>query len=103
MQPLESYSLFDPEIAENPFAYYAELRKRAPVYKMPIGMWIVSSHALCLQAMRDVETFSSRFIQGMGLPGTEATARRHRRGGARRTVDACSRTTRRRIRTSGSS
>ncbi|MBW2418535.1 MAG: cytochrome P450 [Deltaproteobacteria bacterium] len=72
MQPLESYSLFDPEIAESPFAYYAELRKRAPVYKMPIGMWIVSSHALCLEAMRDAEAFSSKFIQAMGLPGSDA-------------------------------
>jgi cytochrome P450 len=74
MQPLESYNLFDPEIAENPFAYYAELRKRAPVYKMPIGMWIVASHGLCLEAMRDTETFSSKFIQGMGLPGSDAQA-----------------------------
>jgi len=72
MQPLESYNLFDPEVAENPFPYYAELRKRAPVYKMPIGMWIVASHGLCLQAMRDPEAFSSRFIQGMGLPGSDA-------------------------------
>jgi cytochrome P450 len=72
MQPLESYNLFDPAVAENPFPYYAELRSRAPVYKMPIGMWIVASHGLCLEAMRDVETFSSRFIQGMGLPGSDA-------------------------------
>lgn len=68
MQPLESYNLFAPETAENPFEYYAALRSQAPVYKMPIGMWIVSTHALCLEAMLDPETWSSRFIQAMGLP-----------------------------------
>jgi len=69
MQPLESYNLFAPETAENPFEYYAALRSQAPVYQMPMGMWIVSTHALCLEAMLDPETWSSKFIQMMGLPG----------------------------------
>lgn len=72
MNPLESYNLFDPAVAESPFAYYSELRRRAPVYKMPLGMWIVSSHALCLEAIRNVEAFSSRFMGGASLPGTAA-------------------------------
>jgi cytochrome P450 len=67
MQPLESYNLFAPETAEDPFEYYQALREQAPVYRMPTGMWIVSSHALCLEAMRTPETFSSKFIQAMGL------------------------------------
>jgi len=66
MQSLESYNLFDPATAESPFEYYAALRAQAPVYRMPMGMWIVSTHALCLEAMRDPEAFSSRFIQAMG-------------------------------------
>jgi len=65
MQPLESYNLLDPATVENPFEYYAALRERAPVYKMPSGMWIVSSYALCLEAIRDYEAFSSQFIQKM--------------------------------------
>jgi cytochrome P450 len=65
MQPLESYSLTDPATVENPFEFYAALRERAPVYQMPDGMWIVSTHALCLEAIRDYETFSSKFIQKM--------------------------------------
>jgi cytochrome P450 len=68
MQALESYNLFAPETAEDPFAYYAALRAQAPVYRMPIGMWIVSTHALCLEAMLDPEAYSSKFIQAMGLP-----------------------------------
>lgn len=65
MQPLESYSLYDPETVENPFEYYALLREKAPVYQMPTGMWIVSTHALCLEAIRDYASFSSKFIQKM--------------------------------------
>jgi cytochrome P450 len=67
MQALESYNLFAPETAESPFEYYQALREQAPVYKMPIGMWIVSTHALCLEAMLDPATFSSKFIQAMGM------------------------------------
>jgi cytochrome P450 len=65
MQPIESYNLFDPETAENPFEYYSVLREQAPVYQMPTGMWIVSTHALCLEAIRDYESFSSKFLQKM--------------------------------------
>lgn len=74
MKPLESYNLFDPATAENPFEYYAALRERAPVYQMPVGMWIVASHAQCLEAMRDPGTFSSRFMQKMmgGAPRDES-------------------------------
>ena len=73
MKSLESYSLSDPETVENPFEYYKLLREQAPVYQMPTGMWIVSTHALCLEAMRDVEAFSSKFIQKMmgGAIGAE--------------------------------
>ena len=36
-------------------------------------MWIVSTHALCLEAIRDYETFSSKFIQKMsgGMAGAD--------------------------------
>jgi cytochrome P450 len=71
MQALESYNLFAPETAENPFEYYAALREQAPVYQMPIGMWIVSTHALCLEAILDPAAYSSKFLQAMGLPNTD--------------------------------
>lgn len=66
MESLEQYNLFDPKVAENPFAYYAALREQAPVYKTPLGFHLVSSHALCVEAMRDPERFSSRFAAAMG-------------------------------------
>lgn len=66
MKPLESYHLFDPAVAEDPFEFYAALRARAPVYRMPMGIYIVSSHALCVAALRDPEAFSSRFTAALG-------------------------------------
>jgi len=65
MQSIESYNLFEHETANDPFEYYSVLREQAPVYKMPIGMWIVSTHALCVEALRDHESFSSKFFQKM--------------------------------------
>jgi cytochrome P450 len=71
---LDRYSLFDPEIVENPFAYYALLREEAPVHRTPMGFHVVSSYALCVEAMRDPEAFSSRFGAAMG-GGMSAKAR----------------------------
>lgn len=65
MKPVEEYDLYDPETVENPWEYYAALRSQAPVYKVPGGMWMVSTHDLCLEALRDPVTFSSKFIQKM--------------------------------------
>lgn len=69
---LDDYNLFDPAVAESPFEYYAALRARAPVYKTPMGFYLVTSHALCVEAMRDPERFSSKFLAAMG--GTIASA-----------------------------
>jgi len=77
MQPLDSYNPFDPTVAENPFEYYAALREQAPVYKTPMGFYIVSTYALCIEAIRDPEAYSSRFTAAMGggMGGTEALDR----------------------------
>jgi cytochrome P450 len=65
MNDLDQYSLFDPEVVENPFAYYALLREQAPVHRTSMGFYLVSTHALCVEAMRDPEAFSSRFGAAM--------------------------------------
>jgi len=65
MQPIESYDLYDPKTAENPFEYYKLLREQAPVYQMSNGMFLVSTYALCLEIIRDYETYSSKFMQKM--------------------------------------
>jgi cytochrome P450 len=63
---LDQYNLFDPEVAENPFAYYQALREQAPVYRTKAGFYLVSTYALCVEAMRDATRFSSAFAAAMG-------------------------------------
>ncbi len=77
MKPLDEYDPFDPEVAESPFAYYAALREQAPVYRTPMGFYMVSTYALCVEAMRDPEKFSSRFAAAMagGMGGADALER----------------------------
>ena len=65
MKPVDEYDLYDPETVETPWEYYAALRSQAPVHTTPGGMIMVSTHDLCLEALRDPETFSSKFIQKM--------------------------------------
>jgi cytochrome P450 len=73
MKDLDQYSLFDPKIVENPFEYYAVLREHAPVHRTSMGFYVVSTYALCVEALRDPEGFSSRFgaamSGGMGSKG----------------------------------
>ena len=73
MRPLEDYNPFDPEVAENPFEYYAALREQAPVYQTPMGFFMVSTYDHCVSAIRDPGVFSSRFTAAMagGMGGAE--------------------------------
>ncbi|HTO09708.1 MAG TPA: cytochrome P450 [Myxococcota bacterium] len=58
---------FDPALLEDPWAWYAELRARAPVFRDPFtGIFHVASYELVLAALRDFETFSNRFAPAMG-------------------------------------
>ena len=74
MKSLEEYNPFDPEVAENPFEYYAALREQAPVYQTPMGFFMVSTYDLCVSAIRNPEVFSSRFTAAMagGMGGADA-------------------------------
>ena len=74
MRQLDDYNPFDPEVAENPFEYYAALREQAPVYRTPMGFFMVSTHRLCLEAIRETKAFSSRFAAAMagGMGGSNA-------------------------------
>ena len=54
-------SLFQPDIQEQPFDYYAWLRHEAPVHHMKdAGMFIVSQYDLVLQALKQPMLFSSK-------------------------------------------
>jgi len=83
MNDLDQYSLFDPEVVENPFAYYALVREQAPVHRTSMGFYLVSTHALCVEAMRDPEAFSSRFGAAMsgGASGRASSGKGGRASG----------------------
>lgn len=62
-----SYNPFSPQVIANPYPYYAELRREAPVVRLePMGMWAISRYDDVLQVLKDHETFSSSVLGGMG-------------------------------------
>lgn len=49
---------------EDPYAYYAQFRREAPVFFAPkIGMWVVSRYEDILAIVKDPETFSNAKVQ----------------------------------------
>lgn len=66
---LESFNPFDPAVQEDPWDYYALLRREAPVHRDPhTGIFMVSSYPLVLEAVKDWERFSNRFAAAMAPP-----------------------------------
>ena len=66
-------TLFDPEVANNPYPFYAYLRREAPVAPLgAMGLWGVARHEDVVRVLRDPETFSSvvgeRRLAGEELP-----------------------------------
>ncbi|MEQ8859103.1 MAG: cytochrome P450 [Pseudomonadales bacterium] len=54
--------IFDPETLVEPYAAYRTLRDEAPVFHVPeMNLHYVTRYDLIRQAIRDTETFSSRF------------------------------------------
>lgn len=54
--------LFDPETLIHPYEAYRRLRDLAPVYHVPeLGVHVVTRYDLVREAIRDTETFSSRY------------------------------------------
>ena len=63
---LESFNFFDPCILEDPFEFYDALRRDAPVHKvhhagLGIDLYLVSTHELVSQVMKNDQLFSSNF------------------------------------------
>lgn len=65
---LEGFDPFDPRIQQEPQPYYARMRADAPVFRADNGMFILSRHADCVDALRSPDVFSNAF----GGPGTPA-------------------------------
>ena len=65
--PSPARSLFDPAVANDPYPFYAYLRREAPV--APLGLmdlWGIARHEDVLRVLRDPETFSSVVGQRRG-------------------------------------
>ncbi|MEW6269465.1 MAG: cytochrome P450 [Thermodesulfobacteriota bacterium] len=66
-------ALFDPAVANDPYPFYALLRREAPVAPLgALGLWGVARYEDVVRVLRDPETFSSvvgeRRIAGEELP-----------------------------------
>ncbi len=74
------FGLFDPAIQQQPHPYYAAMRATAPVFATDaLGMpvWLVTTHDLVLEVLRDPTTYSSRFGSA-GMPADPELAARLR-------------------------
>jgi cytochrome P450 len=66
-------SFFDPAIANNPYPFYAQMRRDAPVAPLgAMGLWGVSRYEDVVRVLRDPDTFSSvvgiRRLAGEDVP-----------------------------------
>jgi len=72
---LEAYDPMDPATQQDPFPYYAALRRRAPVFRGENGMYFVSGHNEVHEVLRQPNRFSSQWGNSAGFPsapGAEA-------------------------------
>jgi len=64
------FDLFSQEIRQDPYPHYAELRQRAPVYRLPeSGFWVVSRYDDVLFVLKHPELFSSGAMRTMMMGG----------------------------------
>lgn len=65
------FNPFDPQVKQNPFPSYAELRREAPVYRLdPMGFWLVSRYEDVQFVLKSPHLFSSEGMAGpQGLNG----------------------------------
>jgi len=58
------YNPFLPEVRENPYPYYAELRRHAPVYQAPgVGCWAISRYDDVLSIFKQPQRSTSEFAR----------------------------------------
>lgn len=65
------FNPFDPQVMQNPYPAYAELRRDAPVYKLdPMGFWLVTRYNDVQFVLKSPHLFSSEGMAGpQGLQG----------------------------------
>jgi cytochrome P450 len=64
---------FDPSVLAHPFEFDRVLRREAPVHRdATTGLFLVSSYEYVVEALKDYETYSNKFIMAMGGGGAAA-------------------------------
>jgi cytochrome P450 len=72
----ERYNPFDPAMQQDPFPWYAALRKHAPVWRQPAtGIVFVSRHGPVSQILADTAVYSSRVASLPTFGSSEASRR----------------------------
>lgn len=74
---LDNFSVMNPGFLDDPYPYFAEMRRQQPVFPTQINgmpVWIVTTDALCREVLEDPATYSSHFSL-QGKPSPEAAAR----------------------------
>ncbi|MCC5887047.1 MAG: cytochrome P450 [Gammaproteobacteria bacterium] len=62
MAEAPAIQLFDVATLKRPYEAYRQLRDEAPVYQSPdLGLYVITRYDLVREAIRDTETFSSRY------------------------------------------
>ena len=63
MKSLAQFDPFDPEVIENPYPFFAALRREAPLYELPNkAYYLITRHEDVTRAVMDIETFSSNLV-----------------------------------------
>jgi cytochrome P450 len=77
-KPLDSYNFFDPQLIEDPFAFYQDAIQQSPVWQLPgTNIFLVTSYELVAKAADTPAVFSNRFgdlLTGRGVVDEEIKA-----------------------------
>lgn len=69
-QPLSSYNPFDPELLQDPYAYFERCRNEAPVFRDPnTGLVYISTYEMVREATENWRVFSNAFQKALQTGG----------------------------------
>jgi len=70
--PLEAVNMFDPEFLQEPYPFYARLRKEAPVFRDAMGVVHVSTYNLIQEVNSKPKIFSNMFAEQLRSGSAQA-------------------------------
>lgn len=66
MEAVSEFQFFDPQVTECPYAFYAALRREAPVFQVPgAGFYLVTRYDDIVTVLKNPVVFSNKFAQAM--------------------------------------